>query len=425
MKKITFIFIVSICIINNSFPQSFKVLNYLKSISGIKTLTGEHNREPNSEPAAWTDSIYASTGKYPAFWSGDFLYESDNIANRWSMIHEAVKQWNSGAIVQLMFHTCPPTELEPCSWQGTGGVLSGLSGAQWRDLITDGTTLNNNWKARLDELVPYFQYLKQNGVEVLFRPLHEMNQKAFWWGGRPGPGGTARLFQITHDYMESKGLTNIIWVWDLQDFSTLSSDVTTYDPGSNYWDILALDVYYSDGQGYTAQKYNIIKAKAGNKPMAIGECQVLPTAGILSEQPQWAFFMGWSELVFSNNSIAQIISLYNSSKVVTLGEMPGWSNYSGLFNVESPMPKSYKLYQNYPDPFNPSTIISYFVPKSSIITIKIFDLFGRTVKTLVDEQKNPGSYKITFNAAGLSSGVYFYRLWSSDYTSIKKMLLLK
>lgn len=89
------------------------------------------------------------------------------------------------------------------------------------------------------------------------------------------------------------------------------------------------------------------------------------------------------------------------------------------------LPKSYSLNQNYPNPFNPSTIISYSVPKSSLVTIKVYDILGREVETLVNEQKNPGNYNITFNADKLASGVYFYQLRASDYTSIKKMLLLK
>src|SRR5258706_303048 len=82
-----------------------------------------------------------------------------------------------------------------------------LSDPQWTDLITNGGTLNNAWKARMDVIAVHLQTLKNAGVEVLFRPLHEMNQGLFWWAGRPGPNGTAKLFQITHDYLRNtKGL---------------------------------------------------------------------------------------------------------------------------------------------------------------------------------------------------------------------------
>jgi hypothetical protein len=310
-----------------SFGQS-KTVTFLKSISGSKTVSGEHNREPNSNPTQYTAQIFSTTGKYPALWSGDFLFASSDISARQTMINQAKTQWSAGAVINLMYHACPPTQGEPCAW--SGGVLSSLTNAQWTELTTNGTALNNTWKARLDVIAGYLQDLKNNGVEVLFRPFHEMNQGVFWWAGRPGASGTVKLYQITHDYLvNTKGLTNLIWVWDLQDFSSLSSDLTNYDPGSSYWDVLAMDMYSSDGQGYTSAKYNAVASKAGTKPMAIGECQVLPTSSLLASQPKWTFFMGWAELVFSNNSTSAIQSVYGASNVLTRDEMPGWAGGGG------------------------------------------------------------------------------------------------
>jgi mannan endo-1,4-beta-mannosidase len=306
-----------ICITAISKSQDFKTLDYIKSISGSKTIAGQHNREPNSAPATWTDSIYAATGKYPGLWSGDFLFQADNIANRWVMIHEAKKQWDKGSLVQIMLHTCPPVYGEPCEWEG--GVLSHLSDSLWTELITDGTRLNNNWKNRLDTISVYLQYLKENGVEVIFRPLHEMNQKLFWWGGRPGPNGTAKLYRITHDYLtKTKGLNNLIWIWDMQD---IDSSWAAYNPGNEYWDILAFDVY---SNGYNKNWYNYVLSIAGNRPVAIGECAKLPTAEILASEQRYVFFMAWSELAFTTNTIEQIKALYNSPNVITLDKMPGW-----------------------------------------------------------------------------------------------------
>lgn len=311
---------------------AYKSLNYLYSISGSKTASGMHNREPNSAPATWTNRVQATTGQYPALWSGDFLFASADVANRQTMINEAKAQWARGSLINIMFHACPPTQAEPCQWEG--GVKSSLSDAQWQELITNGTTLNTNWKRRLDVVAGYLQDLKNSGVEVYFRPLHEMNQGIFWWAGRPGANGTAKLFQLTRDYLRNtKGLTNLIWVWDLQDFSSLSSDLANYNPGASYWDVLALDMYYSDGQGYTTAKYNAVVNTAGSKPVAIGECEVLPSPSLLAAQPRWAFFMGWSELVFNKNSTAAIQQAYGASNVVTQNEMPGWGSGGTAPNI--------------------------------------------------------------------------------------------
>jgi mannan endo-1,4-beta-mannosidase len=301
----------------------YKTLNFLYSISGTKTIAGIHNREPNATPARWTEQVKTTTGKYPGLWSGDFLFQQDNIANRQVMIDEALNQWKKGSIVNIMWHACNPALSQPCGWDDGKGVLSTLTDAQWSELITDGTPLNNRWKEMMDEVSVYLQFLKDNGVEVLWRPLHEMNQGKFWWGGRSSENGTSKLWRITHDYMtKTKGLTNLIWVWDMQDFATLAADLKTYNPGNEYWDVAALDVY--DGSGYTMAKYKAMEEIAEGKPIAIGECDRLPRIAELKAQPKWTFFMGWSELVFDKNTTNEINTIHNAENVLTLDELGNW-----------------------------------------------------------------------------------------------------
>ena len=86
---------------------------------------------------------------------------------------------------------------------------------------------------------------------------------------------------------------------------------------------------------------------------------------------------------------------------------------------------TYTLSQNYPNPFNPTTTIAYQIPNDGKVTIKIFDVTGREVTTLVDEFKSAGSYTIQFDASHLSSGTYFYSIKSGDYNAVKKMSLIK
>ena len=86
---------------------------------------------------------------------------------------------------------------------------------------------------------------------------------------------------------------------------------------------------------------------------------------------------------------------------------------------------TFQLSDNYPNPFNPSTAISYEIPKRSEVSIKIYDITGRLVTTLVDDVKNAGQHIVTFRANQLSSGVYFYRLQAGSYSAVKRMMLLK
>ncbi|MBU2914942.1 MULTISPECIES: glycosyl hydrolase [Reichenbachiella] len=298
--------------------QKSKVMDYLYEISGKKTLAGQHNKEPNADPDRWTEFIYETTGKYPALWSGDFLFQQDNIDERATMIAEAKEQWDNGAMINLMWHACPPDQGEPCGWD-PGLLNAQLTDEQWLELTTDGTKLNQAWKKRMDEIAVYLQDLKDHGVVAMFRPLHEMNQGLFWWGGRPGAEGTAKLYRITHDYFtDVKGLDNLIWVWDMQD---MSWDFEEYNPGDEYWDVFAFDVY---DQGFDQKWYEYILPIAGDKPMAIGECSKLPTSAHLKAQPRWIFFMPWAELVKESNSIDDIKKLYKNKRIVTRDEMPGW-----------------------------------------------------------------------------------------------------
>jgi hypothetical protein len=300
--------------------ETNKVLSYLYQIRGNHTIAGIHNKEPNSNPTLQTNQIKAITGVDPGLWSGDFLFGSSDVNNRWTMIYEAERQWNAGSIVNIMFHVVPPTQSEPGNWDG--GVVSHLSDSQWNDLITDGGYLNGVWKQRLDNYATYLKYLQDKGVVIMFRPFHEMNQGVFWWAGRTGANGTGALYRLTRNYLECEhGLNNIIWVWDMQDLDTnYSTWKTGYNPGDGYWDVFAIDFY--NGDGFTSGKYNGAQTVAGNKLIAIGECDSIPTASELATQNKWAFFMSWSELTFSYNSNSKLQNTYWASNVLVRSELP-------------------------------------------------------------------------------------------------------
>jgi len=103
----------------------------------------------------------------------------------------------------------------------------------------------------------------------------------------------------------------------------------------------------------------------------------------------------------------------------------GGFSYSPRLEIDIYPPDEFVLYQNYPNPFNPSTKISWQSPVGSWQTIKVFDVLGREVATLVDEFRDAGFYEVDFNAADLPSGVYMYRIQAGDYVQTRKMMLLK
>jgi hypothetical protein len=92
--------------------------------------------------------------------------------------------------------------------------------------------------------------------------------------------------------------------------------------------------------------------------------------------------------------------------------------------VAKEVPSDYSI-SNYPNPFNPTTTINYQLPSDGIVTLKVYDVVGKEVATLVNAHRSAGTYSVEFNASGLPSGIYIYRLSANNFTESKKMLLMK
>ncbi|ORT60700.1 glycosyl hydrolase [Streptomyces sp. CB03238] len=301
-----------------AFPATPKqtVLNYLRSISGNHIVSGQHNKEPASSPGQYTQQVKDVTGQYPGLWGGDLMFAAADVANRQRVVDQAKTEWANGSLTTLTWHVCPPTGGSSCAFEG--GVKSNLSDAQFSQILTEGSTLNNAWKRRLDEAVPYLRQLKDAGVPVLFRPLHEMNESWNWWGNRPGANGSARLYQITRDHLAgTRGLDNLIWVWNVQD--NPAGGWSNYYPGAPYVDVVSLDVWYKSHP--SPADYQQMRNIAGSKPMALAEMGKMPTASLLESQPRWTWFMMWSEHLRGNNTNAEIQAAYFHPRVLNQGEV--------------------------------------------------------------------------------------------------------
>ena len=126
--------------------------------------------------------------------------------------------------------------------------------------------------------------------------------------------------------------------------------------------------------------------------------------------------MGECLIGFSNNSSTKSYAGF-------------WYTYieSITTDVENQLtvPTEYKLAQNYPNPFNPVTTIQYSIPQRSNVLLKVYDVLGNEVATLVNEEKDRGVYSVNFDATQLTSGIYFYTLQASDFIETKKMILIK
>jgi hypothetical protein len=107
------------------------------------------------------------------------------------------------------------------------------------------------------------------------------------------------------------------------------------------------------------------------------------------------------------------------------GEYDNRFSLAFSLTVLNNIPKEFSLLQNYPNPFNPRTTIKYLIPQTSFVTITVYDILGKEVSKLVNEEKLSGSYEVQFDGSKLSSGVYFYRLHAGSFFKTKKLVLLK
>jgi len=135
-----------------------------------------------------------------------------------------------------------------------------------------------------------------------------------------------------------------------------------------------------------------------------GDCYI---TGLVGTNPVF------DTLALASNYINLFIAKLKIDQVIDVGDNSGAS------------PNNFILYQNYPSLFNPATDISFKVAKDEFVSLKIYDVFGNEIKTLASEEKEPGEYKIVFDATALSSGVYFYQLKTESFVQTKKMILMR
>jgi hypothetical protein len=138
------------------------------------------------------------------------------------------------------------------------------------------------------------------------------------------------------------------------------------------------------------------------------------------------FFPGNLQSLSSYVLTGYVTNGYDTTATSNSIFFPTASIVTDVKETSARVPMSYALYQNYPNPFNPQTTISYSLPQASTVTLIVYDLIGREVAALVqNERKAPGNYEISFDASNLSSGSYFYKLQTNGFLETKQMVLIK
>ena len=241
-----------------------------------------------------------------------------------------------------------------------------------------------------------------------------------WTSKKPMPGGGGDLAVTVYNgliYTFGGGYTTV----------GPYSNVYAYNPQTDTWDTTLTPM---PTPRFAFQTYLV-----GDKIYAIGGSQSQNTSLATVEVYDPATNTWDTTLPDMPEPLAWFAGAVVDDTIYVIGGTPDWQTGDGwvwayvppVVNVKHDFtsPTEFALEQNYPNPFNPNTKIKYSIPQSSNTTIKVFDVLGNEIKTLIDEYKPAGKYEIEFNAANLPSGVYFYQLQAGEFISTKKMILLK
>jgi len=181
------------------------------------------------------------------------------------------------------------------------------------------------------------------------------------------------------------------WYWDynkqLLPGNNVGTSILIPRPGHLYLGTADVGIFFTTDYGYSWIDYNDNNNKIIN-------CLAIDSQGRLCAGTAKGVY-------FTNLSVTSIGSGFKSS------------------------PTSFSLSQNYPNPFNPTTFIRYSIPNASFVNLKVYDILGRETTTLINEEKPAGNYEVEFNGEDLSSGIYFYKLQTEDFTYVKKMIMVK
>ncbi len=367
-------------------PAAVNLHRFLQDIGGTYTLSGQHNF--CGKGSAFTEQLEALIGKTPAVWGSDFSFtikgddamhfqhagpanlptiDVDRVRKLYAemekkgqtgppppdawpklefldvtidqararMIAEARARHAKGQIITLMWHGGFPTDGNPCRGESVWAEGHLPTDAQWDELVTDGTALNEAWKKGVDEVAGYLQQLRDADIPVLWRPYHEMNGEWFWWGHKKGPQGFKRLWVAMYErYTKVHRLNNLIWVWDANAPRDVAGEKhIPYEdcfPGVEWVDVLASDIYRND---YKPSHYEQLLELGKGKPVALGEVGELPAPEILAQQPRWTWFMSWGWILFLANDPDRIKQVFGSPRVLTLDRIAVDS--SGRYSVRA------------------------------------------------------------------------------------------
>ena len=309
---------------------------YLCESYGKQVLLGQHDTIGTSTE---TDMIYKTTGKYPAIRFGDLMLatEKDSITTD-TEINTAINWASNDGIVGYMWHwAAPDDKREYYADQTDFDIKKAVTKENIAELsLDDIKKLQKDGKVSeecvaivqdIDTISERLSTLRDEGIAVLWRPLHEASNGDFWWG--KDKDAYKWLWKLMYERQTKyHKLNNLIWVWSAQN--------ADWYVGDEYCDVLSCDVY---DQGNKDGQVNImlfLQSISKNKPIAMSECGSFPDIqSVADERAMWAFIGQWGgnylmtddgKLSEENNTAAELIKMYNNNLTITRDKLPDFTH---------------------------------------------------------------------------------------------------
>lgn len=309
---------------------------YLCESYGKQVLLGQHDTIGTS---AETDMIYKTTGKYPAIRFGDLMLatEKDSITTDTEM--NIAMDWASkDGIVGYMWHwAAPDDKREYYADQTDFDIKKAVTKENIAELsLEDIKKLQKDGKVSkecvaivqdIDTVSEKLSTLRDEGIAVLWRPLHEASNGDFWWGN--DKEAYKWLWKLMYERQTKyHKLNNLIWVWSAQN--------ADWYVGDKYCDVLSCDVYDDGNKDAQVNIMLFLQSISKNKPIAMSECGSLPDIqSIADEKAMWAFIGQWGgnylmtddgKLAEENNTAAELIKMYNNNLTLTRDKLPDFTH---------------------------------------------------------------------------------------------------
>ena len=299
----------------NATKEAKNVYEFLKEQSGKKTLSGVQSSMSNTND--FIDLVHSKTGKHPALAGYDFIFlHYSPTPDGWSWVQNygdisaAQEQWQNNGLVSYMWHWNVP-ESESV-WEHAKENYGEFDGYAFysdqtsfdiKEALKEGTWQNQVIMADIEKVAGYLKLLQDEGIPVIWRPLHEAagnydkygpNGAWFWWG-RGGAEPCKQLWRLLYDrFVNVHKLNNLIWVWTVDVTEGCENQYADWYPGDEYVDILGVDIYETNTDAKTRQYQAMVNMTKGRKLVTVSECGNIPDpVKCINAGNKWSWFMVW------------------------------------------------------------------------------------------------------------------------------------